>query len=250
MGLPRTGSAAFLLALFVAHRAVLAQDPEALVVVGAGAAGPWVTEYEFANRDTSTAQVHVGPAPFSVPCPPLQPCEQSSVSLPGRGVAKVPALPYGRTFVGSTFVTVANAALPTVRARIINSSRPAQSIELPVTRLSTIRALNPSELVFPTAVRTGTAHSNLVLSELSLAAPLTVRVEAHSAEGRLLGAANFVLERGNSLFIVDVIGALGIAELASGQVRVTRMEGTGLLWGLLATVTDEGQIFATLGINP
>jgi hypothetical protein len=90
----------------------------------------------------------------------------------------------------------------------------------------------------------------LVLSELSLAAPLTVRVEAYSAEGRLLGAADFGLERGNSLFIVDVLGTLGIAELASGQVHVTRMEGAGLLWGLLATVTAEGQVFATLGINP
>lgn len=239
-----------LLALLVAHRTAVAQVSDALVVVGAGAAGPWVTEYEFANRDISTAQVHVGPAPFSVPCPPLQPCEQASVSIPGRGVAKVPALPYGRTFVGSTFVTVANADLPTVRARIVNSSRLAQSIELPVTRLSTITALNPSELVFPTAARTGTAHSNLVLSELSHSAALTVRVEAYSAEGTLLGAADLGLERGNSLFIIDVLGTLGITGLANGQVRVTRIEGAGLLWGLLATVTSEGQVFASLGVNP
>lgn len=53
------------------------RDADALVVIGAGAAGPWVTEYELANPDAAPIQALIGPAPFAVPCPPLQACEQA-----------------------------------------------------------------------------------------------------------------------------------------------------------------------------
>ncbi len=225
-------------------------DSDALVVVGAGAAGSWVTEYELANGDPASIQALVGPAPFGVPCPPLQACEQAGVGIPGRGTAKISNVLYSRTFVGSTFVTAAGATLPTVRARIINSNRPSQAIELPVTRLSTISALNPSELVFPTAARTSTAHSNLVLSELSLTAPVSLRVEAYSADGTLVGTRVFDVDRGNSIFLVDVLSQLGVLDFANGQVRVVKIGGGGLLWGLLATVTSDGQVFVSLGRNP
>lgn len=222
---------------------------DALVIIGAGAAGTWATEYEFANRDSSPAQVQVGPAPFSIPCAPLQGCEQATITVSGRGIAKIPSLPYTRTFVGSTFV-VSDGNLPTVRARIVNTAIPTQAIELPATRLSTILALNPPELVFPTLTRTGEAHSNLVLSELTRLSPIEIRVEAYSPEGILRGSRTYELASGGSLFLVDVLQELAISTLAEGQLRVIKTGGEGVLWGLLATVTHDAQVFVTLGRNP
>lgn len=247
--------AALVIALFSAaempaQNASGSLDSDALVVVGAGAAGSWVTEYELANGELASIQALVGPAPFAVPCPPLQACEQAVVGVPGRGAAKISSIPYSRTFVGSTFVTVPTGSLPTVRARIVNSNRPSQAIELPVVRLSTIASFNASELFFPTATRTPTAHSNLVLSELSLTAPVSLRVEVYSAGGTLVGARAFDIDLGNSIFLVDVLGQLGVLDLADGQVRVVKTGGGGLLWGLLATVTSDGQVFVSLGRNP
>jgi hypothetical protein len=65
-----------------------------------------------------------------------------------------------------------------------------------------------------------------------------------------MGSAAFDLSTGSTLFLVDVLARLGVPSLKDGQIRVTKTGGTGLIWGLLATVSDEGRVSVSLGTNP
>jgi hypothetical protein len=148
---------------------------------------------------------------------------------------------------------LAETARPTVIARVVNRDRPTQTIELPVVRRSTIEALNPTVLAFPSANRSAGSHSNLILSEVSWVEgrTLSLLVEAYSAAGELLGSpAAFEVTTGGTLFVIDVLQQLGVSELDGGQIRVTKTGGTGLMWGLLATVYDEGRVSVSPGLNP
>jgi hypothetical protein len=152
---------------------------------------------------------------------------------------------------------VTGASQPTVTARIINRARPTQTIELPVVRYSTIQAMNPTVLAFPSARRTTDSHSNLVVAEVSNEPGrlLSILVEAYSASGERLGAATFDVPPGGifsagTLFLVDVLAQLGVSALDNGQIRVTKTGGSGLMWGLLATVSDDGRVAVSLGANP
>ena len=79
---------------------------------------------------------------------------------------------------------------------------------------------------------------------------LSVRVEAYSPAGDSLGSAGFDLSNGTTLFLVDVLVQLGVSELDGGQIRVTKTGGNGLMWGLLATLTDDGGVTVSPGLNP
>jgi hypothetical protein len=105
-------------------------------------------------------------------------------------------------------------------------------------------------LAFPGASRGSSVHGNLVLSEVGWDDAATVLVEALSPDGVPLGAASFQIVAGSTLFIVDVLARLGVAELDGGQIRVTRTAGEGLMWGLLATLSDDGQVTVSPGMNP
>jgi hypothetical protein len=107
-------------------------------------------------------------------------------------------------------------------------------------------------LSFPSAKRSAGSHSNLILSEVSWeeGRELSVLVEAYSPAGDRLGAAALGLSTGRTLFLVDVVAQLGVAALDGGQIRVTKIGGTGLMWGLLATVSDDGRISVSTGRNP
>jgi len=119
-------------------------------------------------------------------------------------------------------------------------------------RFSTIRKLNPSLLTFPGASRGPGTHSNLVLAEVSEeGAELNVLVEAFPATGERSGTSKSVsLGASQTINLVDVLSLLGISTLDNGQIRVTKVGGTGLLWGLLATASDDGSLSTSLGINP
>jgi hypothetical protein len=109
---------------------------------------------------------------------------------------------------------------------------------------------NPSVLAFPTASKTPGIHSNLVVAEVGYDDGITVRADAISANGELLGSSSFQIATGSTLFLVDALSQLGVPELDSGQIRVTRIGGTGLMWGLLATLSNDGRITVSPGMNP
>jgi hypothetical protein len=227
-----------------------------LVIVGAGYAPPWDTDLFLANREPAERSFWVGPSRFNlIPC---LSCPGVSVSLLGDGTAKSTGPAVLNAYAGFLGVTTlyvvppSDAALPTVTARAVNRDRPTQTIELPVVRFSTIEALNPSVLSFPGARRSSVTHSNLFVAEVTRedGRGLSIVVEAYSPAGDRLGSAAFDLSTGRTLFLVDVLNQLGVSALDNGQIRVTKTGGTGLMWGLLATVSDDGRISVSPGMNP
>ena len=231
-------------------------SPDWLVAVGSGKAGAWDTELDLANPGAKTVTATIGPPPPRICGICMDPDLRQDI--PGHGARRVSAsdVPIGYEHFDTFRVTTAltpDDDLPVARARIVNRSRPSQSAEIPVVRLSTLRKLNPSVLTFPGASRGGTgAHSNLVLAEVSeQGEPLEVLVEAFSADGETVGNGRSVsLSESQTTLLVDVLGLLGVSDLAGGQIRVTKTGGTGLLWGLLATVSDDGTLSTSPGMNP
>jgi hypothetical protein len=89
-----------------------------------------------------------------------------------------------------------------------------------------------------------------VLSEVGWDGEAAIVVEAYSAEGVRLGGVPYQIAAGETLFLVDVLTQLGVPELEGGQIRVTRVGGIGLMWGFLATLTDDGGVTVSPGMNP
>ncbi|MDQ5872350.1 MAG: hypothetical protein M3547_09125 [Acidobacteriota bacterium] len=226
-------------------------DADVLVAVGAGVAGTWETEFEFANNETLPLSVSAGEQPHEFVCV-TSPCGIAYATLPRTGATRIvtTAADFGG-FTGRLFVGAHDAEeLPTVRARVVNRARPTQSIELPLFRRSTLVALDPHLLAFPAAVRTAGVHTNLFVSEIELASPVTVLVEAFSAAGGQLGQRSIALAPGETVFLQDVLATLGVTELSSGQIRVTKTSGTGKMWGLTAAVYDDGRVTSAAGKHP
>jgi hypothetical protein len=147
---------------------------------------------------------------------------------------------------------------PVLAARVVNRANPSQAADLPVLRYAAIEALNPTVLAFPSARRTADSHTNLTIAEVSkeAGAALTLLIEVFSPTGERLGSGTFDVSStggfssSSTLFLPDVLSTLGITQLQDGQIRVTKTGGTGLMWGLLATVYDEGRLSVSVGMNP
>ncbi len=235
---------------------VVRMSRDAVVMVGTGVSGTWDTEFRFANPSSLPQGVYLGLflEPSSV-CPGF--CNgQTGFTLPAQGTASlrasapVPESP-GPLFgnFGTAYARGSEEEPPTVTVRVFNTARPTQGIEIPTIRLSTLNDRNPSVLAFPSASRSAGAHSNLVVAEVGTD-EITVRVEAFSPGGELLGSNSFRIGAGATLFLVDALAQLGVLELDGGQIRVTRIVGNGLMWGFLATLTDNGGITVSPGMNP
>ncbi len=234
-----------------AARGEVRHEADVLVAVGAGVAGTWETEFEFANNESLPLSVFAGEQPYEFLCV-TGPCGIVYATLPRTGAARIVTTPadFGR-FTGRLFVGAHDAAeLPTVRARVVNRARPTQAIELPLFRRSTLVALDPRVLAFPAAVRAAGVHTNLFVSEIEIASPVTVLVEAFSAAGSKLGERSIVRAPGETVFLQDVLATLGVPELSTGQIRVTKTTGAGKMWGLTAAVYDDGRVTVAAGKHP
>jgi hypothetical protein len=227
-------------------------DADVLVALGAGVAGTWETEFEFANPDSDLAvNVFAGEQPHPFVCV-TSPCGIAFAPLPRSGSARIVTRPtdFG-AFTGRLFVGADDAEeLPTVKARVINRARPTQGIELPLFRRSTLVTLNPLVLSFPGAQRSAASHTNLFISEIGLTAAINVLVEAYASSGERLGMEVRTLSAGETLFLQDVLARLNATDLSEGQIRLTRTGGGGVMWGLSATVFDDGHVTVTAGKHP
>jgi hypothetical protein len=195
--------------------------------------------------------VFAGEQPLPIVCI-RAPCGIAYSSLPRTGTARIvtTSTDFG-SFTGRLFVGAVDAEeLPTVRARVVNRARPTQAIELPLFRRSTLVALNPGILAFPSAARGAGVHSNLILSEILADDGVAVLVEAYSPAGVRLGGQAVSLGSGETVFLQDVLARLGVPELSDGQLRVTKTGGTGVMWGLLSTVSDDGRVSVAVGGHP
>lgn len=171
------------------------QPPGVLVAVGAGYTGTGNTEFEIANVTTTSLTLQVNTTPRLSSLCPIGGCPGSAVvSRAPRGSTKayatdVRGIGTPLTYLGSLYLLSEGTASEqsAVRARVFNIAVPTQSIEIPVFRLSTLLALNPPVLAFPSATRSNLAHSNLILAEVSNTGTLSILVEVFSSSGQLFG---------------------------------------------------------------
>ena len=226
-------------------------DADVLVALGAGVAGTWETEIEYANLEDRPLSVFAGEQPNPFVCI-TSPCGIVYSQLTGKGTTRIvtTSTDFGR-FTGRLFLGADDAEdLPTARARVVNRARPSQTIELPLFRRSTLVALNPGSLAFPFRISTSGEHSNLFVSEIGLSSDLTVTIEAFAFSGDRLASTTRSLAAGETLFLVDVLARLGVTGISEGQIRVTKTGGGGTLWGLLSTVSDDGRVSVAVGRYP
>jgi hypothetical protein len=247
------------LALLVGATALAQQDPDTLIVAGAGFAGSWDTEIELANTQPGTIEGTIGIVglPLFVPCPPA--CNGTFFSLPANATLRLTASSFlGEVYEGPQMIRVATAAeapLPIVHARIVNRDRTSQAADLPVLRESTIAALGVPALVFPGAKRLPGVYSNLILQTDApdLDGTTEVLVEAFDGEGRRLGSGTCLvagLQAFRATTLVDVLAWLRVPALERGQIRVTHAVPGRTLWGVLTIVSREEGLSVAAGANP
>jgi hypothetical protein len=229
---------------------------DSLVIAGAGFAGKWDTEIDIANVSSNPIQVtlSIQGLPLAVPCPPN--CPGKTYDVPARGTITVLASDFiGAIYAGPQMVQVETALggpLPVVHARSVSSASTCEFAELPVVRRESIAAMVVPILVFPGVVRGGGTYSNLILEALG-GAGASVDIELLDAVGNSLGSGVFVIpgESTSSAFtLVDVAAHFGVDTLELGQVRATKIDGTGVLWGALSTISPDGSVRVTVGANP
>lgn len=257
-GQPAGVTLSFLGARFVdtARNRVSEIQPEA-VLVAAGVSGGWGTEMQVGNPISRPLTILAGrfpraPGVCAGPCPP-----GGGVALPANGSGQIDVNTSSSTLLTFFVRGLEEGALPSVRARIYDRNLPSRSADLPTIRLSTLTAVNPRTLVFPGALKDGLARSNLLLVDASVdrlvIGPIQttrVRVELLDSGGSAVASGDFDFGGGGSLYLVDVIGRLGVPVFPSGQLRVSKLGEEGLLWGWLATVNSDGAVSVFSGLNP
>jgi hypothetical protein len=242
-------------ALFLRVKPAVSAD-DAIVFVGVGVSGTWDTEIVLANPDPFSNALAVGidNLPPDSACPPLVGClGDTFVFLPPSETASLLASTisgFSSGLLPLKLYVSADMDLPSARARVVNGSHPSQAIEVPGIRLSTLTTLNPVALSFPGATRSLDGHSNIVMAEVGGIGSLSILIEAYDADGTLLGAHGFDIPSGQTIFLQDVVGQLGVAELANGQLRVTKIGGDGLMWGTMSTLYSDGGVAVSTGANP
>ncbi len=254
------GGAVLVSVLFAVTPAASAQvvlDP--LVVIG-GYAGHWDTQLELSNPFSYPMLILIqgDSGAFGTACPS---CASASIELPPNGSVQLSAKadlaePEGfrALYVLAAFPSnplLSSGPWAVVNARLVNTARPSQGTDLPISRLSAISSETGFPLSFPSAARAAGVHSNLVLSRIGASAgDLPVRIEVFARSGEQLASATRVIPAGSSsVSVVDVLGQAGVATIDGAQVRVTPAGGA-MLWGLLATSFDDGRITASSGRNP
>jgi virginiamycin B lyase len=222
---------------------------DAIIAVGVGVSGAWDTEFRLANASFETDDVYIGLWPEAQTVCPGSCFNQTGIRLTGSGTATRRASQFLFSLMSLHLRGELEEVPPTATARVFNTARPTQGVEVPLIRLSTLWERNPSVLAFPSARRRADVHSNLVLSEVGWDDDVTVLAEALSADGTSRGSALHRIRPGVTLFLTDILAQLGVPEF-DGQIRVTRVSGNGLMWGLLATLSDDGGVTVSPGINP
>ncbi len=134
-----------------------------------------------------------------------------------------------------------------------------RSVDIPVILLSKLIAANLSTLNFPRVMTfpegIGAAvFTNLVLGNIQRAdgtpgEDLPLLLELFDTQGNLVGSTSVTLSYGETRVVGDVsfLGRPGF--FYGGQLRVTRVSGKALMWGVLYTSDDELGVTASTGAN-
>ena len=238
----------------------LGDEPNAIVIAGAGFTGVWDTELLLGNPFDSELTVllfvrrlssEFGGCILST-CPPPQPAFIDLGPGAQRTVRYSDFFPPGLTGLyvsGSPDDPLAR--LPMIRARAYATDEPARAMELPMVTYETLVSRPASPLTFVGASNSAGSHSNLFLAETSnlVESDAVLRVEAIDSVGSVVGSLQVSIPTGGALTLSDVLASMGIAEF-DGQVRVTQIGGTGIVNGALATLSNDGGFAVSAGLIP
>jgi hypothetical protein len=241
-------------AMVVGFRATAAAS-DLLVVYGAGSTDLWGTELTFSNTTGEETNVGIFDAPLDT-CHPNAQCYVFA-TVPPRGTFSVE---YRgnllRSGIGAAYIFTGTDPLTvSVQARAHQLAAACATVDLPVLSVATLEALNPETLVLPGARRGMGARSNLLVANVFLQdgldrGPLDIGIEAFTADGSLIGQASIAVPYGETQFINDVLGTLGVAEVANGQVRVTKLSGDSVMWAMMPITRSDGSLSISLGVAP
>jgi hypothetical protein len=226
-----------------------------LVVYGAGVAGAWTTELTLTNVSAEESSVGIGDR-VVVPCVPGDTCA-AFVTLPphGTAVATYPLSGIGSD-VGAAYVFPGHGPSPSVLARAVAPGTACATADLPVFGMETLRAFNATALVFAGARRGAVGRSNLLVANVpdpigaSSGPSLQAAIEAFSAEGASLGQTTTTVEYGKTVFVTDLLRALGVSEVENAQLLVTKVGGDGVLWGIMPISRSDGSFSVSVGAVP
>ncbi|MEX1246669.1 MAG: hypothetical protein WEB59_02940 [Thermoanaerobaculia bacterium] len=223
---------------------------EYLAVFGAGDSGLWRSEFTISSTAAVPTQLILSFAPDQI-CPPLTTCHTIADMAPHGTV--VLGAPFGHS-VGVAYVASLDSTLvPAVLARALDES--GRAVDLPVFRLRSLLALNPSTLVLPGAITGQSGRSNLLLANLGEVGQydgdsVDLKVEVLDADGVALGSRTVSLDFRNSMMLVDVVRWVGVTDLTRGQVVVTKVGGSGMFWAIMPIVRADGNVSISSGSIP
>ncbi len=269
-------NAALLVAVLFGAAAVVAQADSA-VILGAGHIGRWITTGFVASPNSSQTELIVAPSPIlssggQSPCSLPAECPFYDVSLPALGSGTLPfafsGFMSGSVYVTQTVPVPPGQAFPIVQAslseqdvcRSAHTFRVLQrSVDIPVILLSKLIAANLSTLNFPRVMTFPEASgfavfTNLVLGNIQRAdstpgEDLPLLLELFDAQGNLVGSTSVTLSYGETR-VVGGVSFLGRSRFFyGGQLRVTRVSGKALMWGVLYTSDDQLGVTASTGAN-
>jgi hypothetical protein len=226
-----------------------------LVVYGAGVAGAWTTELTLTNASAEESSVGISDR-IVVPCVPGDPCG-SFVTLPPHGTAVVtyPLSGIGSD-VGAAYLFSGSGPNPSVLARAVAPGTACATADLPVFSVERLRAFNATELVFAGARRGSAGRSNLLVANVpdptmgGTGPSLQIAIEAFSSDGTSLGQTTTTVEYGKTVFVRDILGVLGVSEAENAQLRVTKVAGGGVLWGIMPLSRSDGSFSVSVGGVP
>jgi hypothetical protein len=251
--------------------ASLSAHADTSVILGAGTVGGWTTSGYVANPNATAETLTVATIPF----PPT--------SVTGTGLRPVDVPPLGSAFLTPfltgefttyyvTQVESTPSAFPIVHASYQTTSAPVRSVDIPVVLVSRLTAANISTLNFggilveegPICIPPAgfVPHSTLVLGNVQRTddipgEDLPVQLELFNADGNLVGSASLTVLYGETALIGDVVQYVGeILPLSDGcpapvqqQLRVRRLSGGALMWGIVYTTAPDGSVTASAGVN-
>jgi hypothetical protein len=229
---------------------------ESIVVMGVGRSGTWDDDIEIANPTNAPLEIQIGNSGTFQPPACTNQCGIMHLTIPAHGsvrltTAEIPNVKYA-TALSTVYVTTANDIMPVVRARVFNTANRQQSVEIPAVRVSTIASVR--ELAFPAIMRTAEAHTNMAIARPTAGpGPLRVLAEAYAPNGDLLATKEFTnTPVGNyypNLFIVDILGAMGVDAIDDGVLRIVSTDGEPI-WGFTSVVFPAGNVSQVVGSNP
>ncbi len=198
------------------------------VILGAGRAGTWDTEISVTNTDFRALDVLITGQFDRSPCG-LQACNDfAEATVAPFGTLVVPSLsrpdaPALSDVPQALYVfSASNQKPPAVSATAYDTtSSCGRIVTLQVLPLD--EAFNAGDLYFPGASRSTGRYANLIVTlDPRASAPQDVGVAVADGQGNMLFVNRYEIAPGATLFVKDVIAALGVDSVENGSIHLSR----------------------------